>query len=103
TQPFEEVCDQADLLLYDKSSTTTWSVGLMTKKPIVLVDFGFAPLPPEIEALLDRRCARVPGWFDHANRAQIDWDTLLAAIERAPGLSDTSFVRDVLGARPTAA
>ena len=46
-----------------------------------LVDFGLAPLPPDLEDLLDCRCARVPGWFDENNRAQTDWNVLLQAIE----------------------
>ncbi len=102
TQPFEDVYQQADLLLYDKSMTTTWGVGLRTDKPVVFVDFGFAPLPPDLEDLLDRRCARVPSWLDQNNRAQTDWKALLQAIEKAPELRDATYVDRVLDCKAEA-
>lgn len=102
TQPFEEVYQKADILLYDKSMTTTWGVGLRTDKPVVFVDFGFAPLPPDLEDLLDRRCARVPGWFDENNRAQTDWEVLLQAIEKAPKRRDSAYADRVLDCKAEA-
>jgi hypothetical protein len=41
----------------------------------------------------------VQACFDNANRAQVDWDQLGAALQRAPDLDDGRFYETFFGSR----
>ena len=97
---FEDVYDLADVILYDYTLSTTFSIGLQTDREVVLVDFGYSNLPRPFWDKLDKRVARVQGWFDEKNRAQVSWTSLQDAIDReVRGEINTDYVRDVLGSK----
>lgn len=92
--PFESVWNEADLLLFDYPSSTTFGFALRTTKPLVLIDAGqFDWLPPAARDL-GQRCAMVPARFDHDNRMRVDWQVLREATERAPLLADDTAFRE---------
>ena len=92
TERFEKVLNDADAFLFDYPRTTTFRVALNTDKPVIFIDWGQDPLTEEARGLLEQRCAIVGARLDEANRIQIDWDELRAAIAAAPGLNSTEFV-----------
>lgn len=94
---FEDVYDCADVLLYDYTLTTTFGSGLRTDRHVVLIDFGYSELPDSIWAKLDKRVARINGWFDEQNQAQVEWAELTRSINSGRAEADNSYVRDVLG------
>ena len=93
---FEDIYDDYDILLFDFPMQTCFGFALRTEKPVVLIDFGVAEYKPELRALLERRCAVVPGRYDALNRAHVDPAALKQAIERAPFLHDPGFAAAVL-------
>jgi hypothetical protein len=97
---FEDVYDDYDLILFDYPMQTCFGFTLRTSKPVVLIDFGVAEYKPEIRALLDKRCAVVPGRYDAQNRAHVEPAALNQAIERAPFLNDPGFAAAVLLSEP---
>ena len=96
TGRFEDVYEGYDLILFDYPMQTCFGFTLRTGKPVVLIDFGVAEYKPELRALLERRCAVVPGRYDAQNRAHVDPTALKQAIERAPLLCDPGFAAAVL-------
>lgn len=93
---FEEIMHRFDVLLFDFAPQTCFGFALRSRKPIVLIDFGISTFKPELKALLERRCAVVPGWYDDDNRAQVDPDALVSAIGRASSLQDQSFAEAIV-------
>lgn len=90
---FEELLGQADLFLFDYPQTSTFNVALRSGRPMALVDFGGTRWYGNALELLRKRCVVVPGGFDAANRAQVDWEGLLACLEQARTMPpDTGFV-----------
>ena len=89
---FEEVADQADLLLqiWDAPSTTL-RVALSTDLPLVILDFPRDPWRARARELLARRAALVRATFDESNRVLVDMKELREAIEHSPELRDRSF------------
>ena len=96
TQPFEQVMSLADVFLFDFPLSTTFGVALISETPMVLIDFGLVDWVPEAYDKLKRRCRIVRGWFDEANRAQVDWNELRVAIEESGDLMDSSFLETYL-------
>lgn len=94
---FAAALEAADILLFDISLTSAWRDALRAGKPVVLVDFGQSSLSADARGLAERRMAIVEGGFDSRNRIALDWEALRAALERAPGLDDPSFVSQYFG------
>lgn len=90
--PFEQVADQADLLVFDYLQTSCIVSALNGDRPIVLIEFPRLRLDPEARALLSKRAAIVPGGFDDEGRAEVDWEALGRAFESAALLTDNAFV-----------
>ncbi|MCG8359112.1 MAG: hypothetical protein MI920_26405, partial [Kiloniellales bacterium] len=84
-------------LLFDLPLTSAFRDALRGDKPMVLVDFGQSTPADEARELLERRLPIVAGAFDAANRAQVDWEALRAALAAAPDLSDPAFFDDYFG------
>jgi hypothetical protein len=96
SQRFEEIMNDYDVVLFDFAPQTCFGVTLRSRLPMVLIDFGGTTYTPELKAMLERRCAVVPGWFDENNRAQVDRQTLADAIQRARFLHDPSFAEALI-------
>ena len=94
---FAEAQAQADILLFDLPLTSAIRDALRGDKPMVLVDFGQSTPADEARELLERRLPIVAGAFDAANRAQVDWEALRAALAAAPDLSDPAFFDNYFG------
>ena len=94
---FEEICDRAKVLVFDFPLTSTWGFAINSMTPIVYLDFGMADQPDGITDLIDKRCARIPGWFDKQNRACIDWNQVQPAIRASLEKVDSSYADILLG------
>ncbi len=88
---FEAIMQDFDVVLFDFAPQSCFGSVLRSDRPVVLIDFGVTEYPPDLRALLERRCAIVPGSFDADNRAQVDPAALAAAIQRARHLRDPGF------------
>ncbi|MGB0383337.1 MAG: hypothetical protein ACPGWR_00815 [Ardenticatenaceae bacterium] len=95
-EPFERVMHLADVFIYSHSMSTTFGIVLASDKPVVFIDFGYTEWLPEARSMLKKRCGVVKGWFDEANRAQVNWDELHKAIKDSRYLMDMSFVQTYL-------
>ena len=98
TGPLDAALSQVDVVIFDYPLTSAWRDALDSDLPMVLVDFGQCPVSPEARRLLDGRVAVVQACFDNANRAQVDWDQLGKALQRAPDLDDGQFYETFFGA-----
>lgn len=89
---FEEVCGRADVVLFGQANSTPFFAALSTRIPIVLPNAPLNPWQPDALALAKKRCAFAQThWNDTDNRLSTDIDSLLAAIDLAPSLSDDGF------------
>jgi len=93
-KPFEQVINQADVLLLDMPASTTFTSSLVSDKPIVLMDFGFNEIEDAAKELLSLRCAIVPCGFDKYNRARVCWEALHEAINSSVHKCDSEFARE---------
>ncbi len=99
SEPFEQIWQEADLLLFDYPSSTTFGFALRSDKPIVLIDSGQFDWLPAARKALHARCAVVTAEFDDENRIAVDWDALRTAIAEAPKRRcNTEFREHFLGA-----
>lgn len=90
---FESVIDQADVLLFDSHTTSTFNIALMSDKPIVFIDLGKAVWEKDALELLRRRAAVLEAQISTDNRITLDWRALDEAIKRAGDLvGDSAFV-----------
>ena len=87
----------ADAFLFVSPQSTTFVAMLASGKPMVFVDPGLFEWVPEAYEMLRRRCRIVRGWFDDANRLQVDWDELRGAIQESGDLMDTTFFDSYYG------
>lgn len=96
-RPFERVMGLADAFLFVNPNSTAYVSAVASGKPIIYIDFGQYRWHPEARDLLARRCRIVEGWFDEANRAQVDWDELRSAVPEAVHLLDRGFEEAYFG------
>ena len=95
--PFESVMHLADAFVFVSAQSTTFLAMLESGKPMVFVDPGLFEWVPAAYDMLRRRCRIVRGWFDDANRLQVDWDELLGAFQESGDLMDTTFFDSYYG------
>ncbi len=98
TRLFDQVADEADVLLFDCPSSTTFRTAVCSDKPIVLLEHGRVPITEHAFSLIKRRAAVVMTGRTDANRIEVDWDALDCAIEEAAELRDPSFANLYFGA-----
>lgn len=96
TQPFEDVCMDADVLIFDYALSTTFNLGILSGKPMVYFNFSDAKYPDELQSALHNRIEIVHGTYDEENRAQVDWATVQTAIENAKTKNDQEICCYVL-------
>lgn len=60
-RPFEQVCDQADLLLFDYLTTSAIRSAFFTELPLVLFDHGRTPVQKHAEGILEQRACNSQG------------------------------------------
>jgi hypothetical protein len=93
---FEDVMGDYDVVLFDFAPQTCFGSALRSDRSMVLIDFGITRYGPELRAMLERRCAIVPGTFDAQNRAQVNSDALREAIHRSTKLRDPAFADAII-------
>jgi hypothetical protein len=93
---FEDVMAEYDVVLFDFAPQTCFGSALRSNQAMVLVDFGVTRYGPDLRAMLERRCAIVPGTFDVENRAHVDPGALREAISRAGALRDHAFADAII-------
>jgi hypothetical protein len=82
---FEEAFDDADVVLFDEPTSTTFWVAVSSNCRVVLMNAGLAEFDPHLAPLVESRVAIVPVRWDRANRPQFQLTALEAAIrDRRP-------------------
>lgn len=82
--PFEQLIDEADLLLIlDDSNSTVIRSALATDKPVTILDVYRLPWSDDMRSLLERRCSIVGTTIDEDNRVQVPWSDLRQALEES--------------------
>ena len=97
---FEDVYDQADLIILSQVNSTAFFGIIGTDYPVVIADTGMHKWQAEALEMLSGRCAMVVCKSGPDNRLQMDWDQLKLAIETAPKLNDRSFYQSFFSGRP---
>lgn len=92
---YEELLPEADVLLFDHICTTTFTIALCTDRPVVVLDYGIRFFQDDIEAFLERRCARLPVSLDDMNLPRVDAKELGAVIEDLPDRVDPEPFRSM--------
>ncbi len=93
--PFGRALAQADIVVFDYCLSTSFWETLCSDRPVVLLDVARARWHPAIDAMLSRRCARLPVAYDAGNRPQFDPAALADAVGTARPADPTEF-RDLL-------
>jgi len=89
---FEDVYNQADIILTDYSGSTTFGSALKSCKPLIFIDFGFIKLRPIDNEFLKKACYVIDGNFLIDNRADINWDSLRRGLEMCHDCNDRAYV-----------
>lgn len=92
---YDDLLPEADVLLFDHVVTTTFTMALCSDRPIVMLDYGIRFFADDIEAMLDRRCARVPIVYDERGFPDVSASTLRDAILGAPDRVDAEPYRSL--------
>lgn len=95
--PFEEVMEQADLVLTIMPQSTAFAYAMTSGIPIVYVDLGLFTWRGRARQLFEERAVVVQGRINEANRLCVDWTELRHGIDTAPERDDTEFERIYLG------
>ncbi len=92
-EPFEQVIDKADAILFYYTGTTTFTWALCSNKPVILVycEFGHR-ISDEAFELIKKRCRVISGGLDERNRFSFDEEELLEALARKPEEPNTEFI-----------
>jgi hypothetical protein len=80
TRRFEHAFDEADVVVFDEPTSTTFWVAVASNCRVVLMNAGLAEFDPHLVPLLQSRIATVPVRWDANNRPQFEIDALEAAI-----------------------
>lgn len=78
--PFEKIKKSFDGYLIDYVASTTTSNILSSSKPVIFCNFNAPKILEEAVALIESRCWTIPGQEDDRNRLDVDWVSLLSAI-----------------------
>lgn len=96
-KPFEELLNDADVLVFDFQQSTTFGRALCSDRGIVLIDLGTPAFDERTEQELRRRCHVVKARFDELNRPSVDADELREAVfSAAATAADTRYFRDLM-------
>ncbi|MFC1808894.1 hypothetical protein ACFL3D_02070 [Candidatus Omnitrophota bacterium] len=83
-EPFENILDKADCLIFRTTETTTFGYAAMfTNIPMVLIETTKDKRDSKIRNFLEKRCAIVPANFDEKGRVITDIEAICAAISYA--------------------
>ena len=80
---FEDVYDQADCIIFERSKTSAFGFALLTNRPIVLLNIKGTPWYPRAFELLKKRCNIVEADY-RDDRVVFDENELFDAIETSP-------------------
>lgn len=91
---FEDVCGQADILIFAQTNSTPFFGALGTSQPIVLPNLPLNPWQSKAHNLATLRCTFAETTFDKFNRLQTNFTSLEDALNRAPDLNDGAFFQE---------
>jgi hypothetical protein len=94
TEPFEQVYNQADCILFGTPATTTFGFSLLTNIPIVCINTKGNYWHPELFEKLLKRSSMVDAVPDGRGRIVFKEQDLLQALTDAPGRMDFQVVED---------
>jgi hypothetical protein len=92
-EPFETALSDVDVLVYDYAATTTFSVGLCSDRPIILIDHGTMRFNETVRPHIEARCRIVRADFDTRNRPVVSRGELAEAICSDLHPADPSYFR----------
>lgn len=95
-EPFEKICMEADILMFDYALSTTFHLGMLTNKPMIYFHFSDSSYPEKLQTDLDKRIEIVNGFYDDNNRAQIHWETLINNIDSSYSKNSHTITNKVL-------
>ena len=93
---FEDVYNQADIIIIDYSGSTTFGSALKSQKPVIFIDFGFMNLRSEDIKVLKKSCYLIEGSFLEDNRADINWSELKRGLEECHNYNESIYVNTKL-------
>lgn len=80
---FEDVKDDADLVIFDYTYTSVFLAALQTNTPVMIIDFEGMPWYKKAYELAKKRCSIIEGGLDKNNKVEMDWDKLHDGIKKA--------------------
>lgn len=82
TGRFEEIVDDFDIVVFTTITSTTFQYSLDIGKPMVLIDFNFAPPTSMFRARIESGARIVPGVIDANNRLLCDFAAIDVALSQ---------------------
>ena len=94
--PFSQVCEAADIFIFDYPRTTSFWECLCTDKPVVFMNLNHESFNPELRPTIERRCRLVPVTHDERHLPQFDREALSQAIMTVTDSADSGEIRELL-------
>ena len=88
---FEDVIQVPDAFLFLHTGTSTFTISLLTNKPVVFLDHPGAPWFQDQYCLLKKRCGVVNGYYDNNNRLSFQEQELLDVLNVQVREPDSEF------------
>ncbi len=93
SEPFEQVMNIADAVLFYYSGTTPFTYSLLSNKTVIFIDCDFGlRITDKAFSLIKKRCRVIQGGLDERNRFSFDEDRLLEALAKKPEDPNTEFI-----------
>jgi hypothetical protein len=93
TDPFEEVYDSVDCVIFGHSSTTTFGFSLLTNKPMVLITTKDISWYSDTKILLEKRCRIINAEVNDNDEIIFDESKLKQAIDNSVNQINYEIVR----------
>jgi hypothetical protein len=97
TDSFENVWQEADLLIFTYSETTTFGYSLITNIPIILLDFDEDTRDFDDLQLIDKRIIRIPAKVGDNTQVSFDSMLLIEAVAQSEYRISYDYIKEVYG------
>jgi hypothetical protein len=94
---FEKVWEEADLLIFTYSETTTFGYALTTNIPIILLDAEGDMRDSSDMKLFDKRVIRIPAKINKNTQINFDKNILIKAVTQSKYNISYDYVEDIYG------
>jgi len=91
--PFESICEMADLYIIPNIQSTVFGFAMLTNRPIICFESMLQNVWDNMRELLEKRCIIIPSWFDsQTGEFLFDDNSFQKALQRKPEKPNTEFV-----------